>query len=276
MHYEIVRGSIVGDQNTAHDRRRSHEHKKGNEDFYFVDAHNGIYILADGLGGHKAGKTAAEQATLYAARLLQEFKLDIDLGRYTSIQKTLEEVMRMCNKRIKDLGAARLEYAGMATTLDVMLIHNDVAHISHIGDASVYHWNGRKLTLLTEAHEIGETRQSEALTKAARILHGAGITHAIGLEDQLSPQYVEHIMLPGDCVFMATDGVAEFLTAREIAASLQSFPDVRTPLWNLVRKPQAVARAYARIHGCDVQEAQRDIGGYDNATFICVRRIPCP
>ncbi|MCE5329277.1 Stp1/IreP family PP2C-type Ser/Thr phosphatase [bacterium] len=135
--------------------------RQNNEDCYLADGSN-LFIVADGMGGHKAGEIASRIAidnfsSFFKKKYehhLNKKATDTDEINDKNIQKLLIDAVNDANKKIYDLGSKNEDMSGMGTTLTSLFILNSSAYVTHVGDSRLYLFRKDKLNLLTEDHTL--------------------------------------------------------------------------------------------------------------------------
>ena len=118
--------------------------RRVNEDRYALAPDVGLFLVADGMGGHTAGQVASQlaaEASMRAIRMLQ--------GSSVSLAEKLRHAVAFANREILGVARARPALAGMGTTLVALLASGDRAALAHVGDSRAYLVRGGKLRRLT-------------------------------------------------------------------------------------------------------------------------------
>jgi PPM family protein phosphatase len=124
--------------------------RSGNEDNFFAEAdeRRGVFVVADGMGGHAAGEVASEMAVQIVARHLLPLSSVRDAGAADLVNKSLQDA----NKAIYDRMRAETDKQGMGTTASVMVLSDHGYLIGHIGDSRVYLFRDGHLVQITKDH----------------------------------------------------------------------------------------------------------------------------
>ena len=124
--------------------------RSGNEDNFFAEANErrGVFVVADGMGGHAAGEVASEMAVQIVARHL----LSLSSVRDENASETLAQSMRDANRAIYDRMLAEVDKQGMGTTASVLVLSDNQFLIGQIGDSRIYLLRDGGLTQLTKDH----------------------------------------------------------------------------------------------------------------------------
>lgn len=234
--------------------------RKMNQDYLGSWPDLGLYVVADGMGGHNAGEVASHMAveTIHAfieesartADITWPFGLEtrnsIDLNRLTT-------AVRLANRRIYSEGSKAPELSGMGTTVVAALVAAGKVAIVSVGDSRVYRFRDGALEQLTSddtwlASVLG-AKEAEDADPAHPLRHV--LTSVVGTRDDLKPESREENLLRGDTFVLCTDGVHGRLdsgTLRMLLTSVDGAAD---------RAEKLVAEAITR-------------GTTDNATALVI------
>lgn len=221
-----------------------------NEDRYALDPELGLYLVADGMGGHTAGQVASElavEAALQAIRTLE--------GASASLAEKLRYAVASANRAIYTTARERPELAGMGTTLVCLLSGGGRAALGHVGDSRAYLVRGERIRQLTDDHSIvGELlRRNEISEDAAREHpHRHVLTRALGVRKAVEPDLAELTPQPGDTFVLCSDGLTGHVEDHEIAKVVTQETDLQEACERLV----------------DLANGR---GGEDNTTIIVAR-----
>lgn len=235
--------------------------RENNEDNFFVDEDAGLFVVADGMGGHAAGEVASRVAVDTIRELLQggidpdETRLDRQmLDPADVLRERLRYAMNQASARIRREAQLNPAYAGMGTTVAVLLIEDGHAHVAHVGDSRIYLMRDGALSRLTRDHtvvqqEIDAGRLTPEL--ARQVPHRNYLTQSVGYHGPVEPDTATRPVQPGDVFVLCSDGLTDPLDDPRIAELVrQTHPsDLAETLVN-----QAVAG-----------------GGEDNITVLTVR-----
>lgn len=208
--------------------------RENNEDSFLVELDAGLFIVADGMGGHAAGEVASEIAVHTVAEILleQDDPDETRLERVTpdddeAIRERLRYSTNQASLRIRREAMANPSQTGMGTTLVVLLIEDDVAHLGHVGDSRIYLFRDDRLHRLTRDHtvvqqEIDAGRLSPEL---ARIVpHKNILTQSVGYHGPVEPDTCTRPVEPGDVFVLCSDGLTDPLDDAQLAQIIRSTP----------------------------------------------------
>lgn len=172
-----------------------------------------LLILADGMGGHRAGEVASSRTIeIVSAYLEQHLRKGLIPAQIFSV---LSHSVENANKAVFDLSEKEPSLSGMGTTLDVCVIIGENAYIAHIGDGRVYKIStDKQLTLLTKDHslisymlETGAITPDEAKNHPQKNI----ITRALGTTKNPEADIFQQKLQPGDRLLLCSDGLSNML-----------------------------------------------------------------
>lgn len=225
--------------------------RRTNEDRCGEDLPLGLFLVADGMGGHSAGQVAS--AIAIAAML--------DAVRSSEVAGSLTERLRAAvahaNSRIFEAAVARAELSGMGTTLVALLLRAGRAAVAHVGDSRVYRVRAGRIRQLTDDHSlVGELqRRGEISADAAREHpHRHVLTRALGVKAEAEPDLGELTVEPGDVFVLCSDGLTHHVRDEEIAKAVSAGEDAGAACERLVALANARGgddNISVLIVGCD-------------------------
>jgi protein phosphatase len=225
--------------------------RSNNEDYSRIDPDMGLYVLADGMGGAKAGERAS--------RLAVETVLESILHAQSRDSQALLVAVEEANRRVLDAAANDPALEGMGTTLVVALEKNDELMIASVGDSRAYLHDQSGFRAITQDQSwVNEVGRPLGLDEEALRTHPMRhvLTMAIGAGVALEINYYHDIRLkPGDIVLMCSDGLHGVVEEQRISAILGGGGPAQ-PLEDKCR---------------ELIEAARVAGGPDNITAVLLR-----
>jgi len=224
--------------------------RPGNEDNLHVDAAAGVFIVADGMGGHAAGEIASEMAVTIVADQLRALKDIDDAARLTVVQ-----ALKHANLQIFERTLTEVDKQGMGTTASVLVLRDGKYLIGQVGDSRVYLLREGTLRQLTKDHSyVQEQVDAGFLTPEQARYHPYSnvITRCVGASADVEPDTFSDAVKAGDLFLVASDGLTGMVDDRRLQTLLQA---------------KAPAQ---RIVNALIEEANGR-GGLDNITAIVVR-----
>lgn len=226
--------------------------RSSNEDSLFADANRdrGLFIVADGMGGHAAGEVASAMA-------VEIITHDISLADPVeggNARETMGRALRHANSAIYRRTVEEVEKQGMGTTASVLFLADDRFVIGHIGDSRIYRLRGEEFTQLTKDHSyVQEQVDAGLLTPEQARVHPYSnvITRCVGATADVEPEVSDGEFKEGDLFLLASDGLTAMLDDRRIE--------------QILRTPLSPSRLVAKL----ISEANAR-GGVDNITAVVV------
>ncbi len=225
--------------------------RSGNEDNYIVVPDRGIFVVADGMGGHAAGEVASEMAVRYVARELGSLR---GLGD-EQVADRMRTAIRGANGAIFQRTLTEPDKRGMGTTVTALVLYDARFLIGQVGDSRAYLLRDGKLVQLTKDHSyVQEQVDAGYLTPDQARTHPYSnvITRCVGANSDVMPDIYAGTVKAKDVFLLASDGLTGMLEDYQLAELLS--PE---------RMPQDEVDAL-------IAEANRH-GGLDNITAIIVR-----
>jgi len=199
-----------------------------NEDAFFLDDDLGLYVVADGMGGHAAGEVASQEAvdTVHGMVRRGLGSLEGLAGGDTSPETTrqairvLESAVQAATYMIFGIAQHEPERRGMGTTLSALAVCGSYGITAQVGDSRIYLVRDGQAALLTEDHTLVAWQLKQGIIteeEAAVSPHKNVITRAVGSRDyvQVDTRFLE--VAPGDSFLLCSDGLHGYLEEDEIA-----------------------------------------------------------
>ncbi len=235
--------------------------RTSNEDSFATRAELGLFVVADGMGGHVAGEVASR----VAVEAIEAFIVDTAIADKNrtwpfpfdpslSLEANrLKAAFRLANRRIASAIADSQDLRGMATTASAVLIGKTTASVAHVGDSRVYVLRDGRLSQITDDHSwVEEQVRAGTLTPTAARQHPWRnvVTRALSGGEDPEVDVVEVSPAPGERYLLCSDGLFGVVADDRIAAILGRSG---TPLETICR---------------DLVDAANEAGGPDNITAL--------
>jgi serine/threonine protein phosphatase PrpC len=224
--------------------------RKDNEDNYLVSTRRGLFVVADGMGGHAGGEVASGIVKRVLDEEIEAPLVDID-G-----EQVLLKALLKANSLILEQGQDGV-YFGMGTTVTAALFQEQKLFIAHIGDSRAYLFREGDLHLLTQDHSLvnelvqkGELTPEEAENHPRRNI----LTRALGISESPQIDVLHFPVQKGDLLLLCTDGLYNQVHEEELADLLAGKGLLR------VKVEKMVNLALQR-------------GGNDNITAVLVQSV---
>lgn len=230
--------------------------RQNNEDYWAGLPELHFFVLADGMGGHRAGEVASQEAVTALCDIVKKA-----LGTQRD-QMTLDEmhgVMQLAYEEVNAIvyrkSRSNLEYRGMGTTLCSLYFHAQGLISCHVGDSRIYRQRNGVLEQLTKDDSlvremIDSGRLAEGLANGC--MYKSIITKAIGTEPDVEPTVHVSDLHENDVFLMCSDGLSDMLSLEEMQRIIQSKSDVKKCAKELI-------------------STAKERGGFDNVTVIVIK-----
>ncbi len=198
--------------------------REHNEDAVASDLSIGLVLLADGMGGYKAGEVASEIAALVIAAEVTE---SMQGKPRISASLMLQDAVKKTNAIIYEISQNEPQCAGMGTTLVVALYANNKVVVGHIGDSRMYRLRGETLMQLTEDHSMVQEQINAGLITREQALVSTNknlVTRALGVDPEVVLELQEFDVEVGDIYLLCSDGLSDLVQDDEIKNILLEMP----------------------------------------------------
>ncbi len=185
--------------------------RKVNQDYLFfsdeaVGCFPNLYIVADGMGGHKAGDKASSYSVTRFVELARKTEKDLP---FLSMEKILKQV----NHEVFQLSRREEEYAGMGTTFVAATVVDKVVYVMNVGDSRLYYYDGnlKQVTmdhsLVEELVRAGELNRQESRNHPQKNI----ITKAVGVSEDIQPDFFMLDIQEGEKILLCSDGLTNMV-----------------------------------------------------------------
>ena len=223
--------------------------RKTNEDSMVIDPAIGLFVVADGMGGHNAG----EVASALAAKTLHEF---IEQAHDAS-ESIVAEALVLANDEVLSAAAGNVTYEGMGTTVVAACIKDGSLVFGNVGDSRIYLMRDGSLEQLTDDDSwVSRVLPADAIgtEEASRHPMRHVLTKVVGLREDMEPSVGSSSFQSGDMLLLCSDGLHGVMNDDAIATLLGRSGSVEEIAGELVEKAL-------------------DSGSTDNITAVVVRKL---
>ncbi|MEN1966925.1 Stp1/IreP family PP2C-type Ser/Thr phosphatase [Lentibacillus sp. N15] len=239
------------------DRGKVRDHNEDSGGIFFNADQQFLAVIADGMGGHKAGDVASQMTINNIQTNWEEVS---GLTTPEEMENWLFETIRSVNKSLFDHAQSHVECQGMGTTIVITICTPDFFTVGHVGDSRCYIANEHGFSQVTEDHSL-----VNALVKAGQVSKEDAQNHprknvvlkAVGTEQQVEPDVQSLEWEHGDRLLLCSDGLTDKLTDEQ----LSSFVDGN------VEMGQA---------GQQMINLANQLGGEDNISLILIQHDVSP
>jgi protein phosphatase len=231
--------------------------RDNNEDTFYTDDRIGLYVVADGMGGHRAGEVASNTVVSSVKDYMEAFHTSPEAENREEVNMSTAAVavshsIELANRVVYQLSQDHGSYKGMGSTAAVAYMYGDKLVTANVGDSRIYLIRKHDVEQLTQDH----TLLAEHMRKnpnwdpsTASIPMKHILVRAVGIQETVEADVYEMQPLPGDLILMCSDGLTDMLTDEEIH--------------------QAALEGGALDEICDrLVTMANDRGGLDNITIV--------
>lgn len=231
-----------------------------NEDAIGADHTLGLLVLADGMGGYKAGEVASGMTVASVIdtvrNQLPKVSDDAESPEHSAHALLLREAVESAHTSVYHVSRSQKQCEGMGTTAVVVLFRDDCIAVASVGDSRLYRLRDGNLEQVTRDHSLvqelvdrGFYSAEEAQTKVARNI----VTRALGIDAEIDVDLIEEPTQVGDVYLLCSDGLSDLVSTDAIRLTLTRFAA------NLDAAVEALIRQ------------ANDAGGKDNISVIAAR-----
>lgn len=234
-----------------------------NEDYFCVRPDLGLYMVADGMGGHAAGEVASRLAVEAVEAFINDTRTadanrtwPFPYDRHLSLEgNRLKASLRLANRRLSSAMERDSSLKGMATTAAVLLAGPEGVAVAHVGDSRIYLSRGDAIEQVTHDHSwVSEQVRAGSMTEADARQHPWRnvVTRALAGGEDPEVDVAELDMKPGDHVLICSDGLSGVVSSDRFQTILHTTSSLDEACQTLI-------------------EAANDAGGPDNITVALLR-----
>lgn len=243
------------------------KHRESNEDCFLLDTENDLYLLADGMGGHAAGATAARMTVIavhdFIQQAVREGNMTLPFGfdrRFSRESNILLNSVQLANGQVCGQASEDERLLGMGSTLVAVWILPAVFTYVHVGDSRLYLVRDGRLRQLTEDQTLVQERLREGVISKEQARCDPErnvVTQAVGSPDGLSLSSFTEPMRPGDLLLLCSDGLTDMVEEDDLRRLLIQEREVSVLCRELI-------------------QAALEAGGHDNVTAVLLQHIDDP
>ena len=222
--------------------------------FYIEDELLPIFIIADGMGGHKAGEVASNTAISTIVSHYEENKQKM-IEKEVCVPEFINKSIELANEKLIEESEGDEELKGMGTTITMCIVLETELYIGHVGDSRAYLLRDEKLTQLTQDHSlVGELLRTGSITKEEAMNHPKKnvIMRALGSNKDLKVDILTRDMEPRDKFVLCTDGLTNMVSEERILETLVDDEN-----------PASICSKLVNI--------SNELGGIDNTTIMLIK-----
>jgi protein phosphatase len=202
-----------------------------NEDALLVDVELGLFVVADGMGGHAGGATASHLAIdTIRSEVLKARRDEPSLfgseaeGEENPLPDILGQAVERAGVVIFEAAQSDPELAGMGTTVTAVLVDGGAAFVAHVGDSRAYLLRDGHIYQVTQDHSLVAEQLRLGTISADEARHSRFkniITRSVGFEREVHPDLMGIELEAGDAIVVCCDGLSNLVEDQEILAAVQ-------------------------------------------------------
>ena len=238
--------------------------RQENEDSLLVNESIGLFIVADGMGGHVGGKKASSMAVSiieeYLSANIEQINLSIankPIEKRTIPHLMIKAINNACSS-IFNTGLTDLALKGMGTTVTSLLIKDNYGFIAHVGDSRCYLMRNDTTIQITDDHSLVNEQVKTGLITAEQAKTSRFkniITRSVGFEDTVAVDTISMEILQGDKLLICSDGLSNLVNLDELEHNLTT---------------ESIEQTTETVVDMALER-----GGDDNITVICLHILSC-
>jgi len=228
--------------------------REENQDRFAAEPELGLFVVSDGMGGHRGGKLAANIVTQDLPVMIETKLAALRSSKARAVRRLFKKTITEQSRQLRMEGNSESGYKDMGATLVLLLIKNRRAYMANLGDSRLYRLRKGRFAQLSRDHSVvSELVEKGKIEPEQFQNHDAAgqLTGYIGMEEKVMPFIRSLAIQKNDRFLLCTDGLTDMLNETDISAVLERRED-----------PQSAAQALV--------EKANDAGGHDNITAVVV------
>jgi len=225
-----------------------------NEDAFAIEPEAGLFLVSDGMGGHRGGELASEIVTQDLPPAIEIALLDLTQKTPRAIRRILKKWIAEQSRQVLLEGHSESGFKDMGATLVLALLVKNRAYIANLGDSRAYRFRCGRLHQFSKDHSVVAelVAQGEITPEEAQTHEELGvITHYAGMDEHAAPHVRSFALKPGDRILLCSDGLTDMVSEAVIATTLTGEPDHQKACQLLVQQANQA-------------------GGHDNITVLII------
>jgi serine/threonine protein phosphatase PrpC len=224
--------------------------REENEDAYVIEPDVGLFLVSDGMGGHRGGELASKIIIQDLPPMIENRLDKLRSQNPRAIRSLLRKTIAEQSKQLHMEGDSESGYKGMGATVVVVLFVDGRAYVANVGDSRIYRFRkqfSKDHSIIAKLLEKGRITEAQAQSHQDRGV----ITRYVGMEEKARPYVRSFLLKKRDRLLLCTDGLTDMVDNTRVAAILNTDFDCQTTCNKLI-------------------EAANSAGGVDNITVVLV------
>lgn len=191
--------------------------RESNQDSFLINRDLGLFVVADGMGGHQGGEVASSMAVKTAEEFIMN-KQHLFPNPRDLLSKAFEE---SCHRIYDRSHNESPELMGMGTTMVMLYLHGKSIYLCNVGDSRIYLFRKPNFWQITEDHSLVNEQLRAGLISEEQVKSFVGknvITRSVGYERDVIVDVIERPLQSGDCFLLCSDGLSGMVTDANIAS----------------------------------------------------------
>lgn len=218
--------------------------RQNNEDHYHADVDLGLFVVADGMGGHASGEVASKMAvdiirdSVKGADSGRPLQLGVYRSDCSETTNRLGSSIRLANMAIYEASGKNAQLQGMGTTVAAARVDGSRLSIAHVGDSRIYLIRAGNIEQLTDDHSIvSEQVKRELITReeAAQSEMKNILTRALGVRAEVEVDMDEISLAPNDILLLCSDGLTGMVNDETLLSEVTATDDPAEACEQLIR-----------------------------------------
>ncbi len=226
-----------------------------NQDSGIARPELGLFVVSDGMGGHRGGETASAMAV----EIISNFTSKAESHQDWEPNRVISDALQAANLAVYEKSLNHVHLQGMGTTTTALLFKDHHLSIGHVGDSRCYLFRPNAVWQLTRDHSLVQEKLKAGLIKRSEVKTDRMknvITRSVGFEKEVEVEIYQMEVQSGDCFLICSDGLSGLMEDLEMLKVIQEQVFEAGNLQNGVNELIATANSH---------------GGDDNITSILVQ-----
>jgi len=205
--------------------------RKVNEDSLFLDDDLGLYLVADGMGGHRAGEVASNLVVETLRDYIKKVGEDYNTQEFGKPDEALSmeanrllSGIKLSNRVVHQASKSNESYHGMGSTVSAIYFNDDTFIAANVGDSPIYFVHNGSIELLSVPHTVIAEHTAIDAESAGQLgpEFGNMLTQAVGSEETVEPDICEIQYFKNDILVISSDGLSDNISPNEILKIVQN------------------------------------------------------
>jgi len=199
--------------------------RKKNQDRFLADNEHKVYVVADGMGGHKGGEVASQLVVDTFQKMIQNSEVNSSF---------LPRSIKEANLEIFKKSKSDKKVQGMGTTVSALMVQDQKCYFAHVGDSRIYMISGDNMWQITEDHSLVSESEKMGYPQTEEMkLYKNIVTRALGFHSDVDVDIYSKEITPKDRFLICSDGLTNMVSDQKITEIVNKY-DIETALQKLI------------------------------------------